>query len=148
VSWAELLEAAEAARAAAAGVDRRTASLPIAGVGWATVEHERAQQELDTLLGSAGPWEPLGRDASLGARRWWRAGTTSGAAPFLVVLEPDTEGRLAASLARFGEGVAVVYLGSGPPAPGMLVRGGRAWGPHVVLLEPDEAGGRAPSTDG
>jgi hypothetical protein len=56
-----------------------------------------------------------------------------------VVLEPDTEGRLAASLARFGEGVAVIYLGDGPPGPGTLVRGGLPWGPHVILLGQHDA---------
>jgi hypothetical protein len=144
MSWAELLKVAEAIRAAAASLDGRAARLPIAGVGWTTVDHERAEEELDGLLGAAGPWVALERDAALGARGWWRAAVREGQPPFLVVLEPDTEGRLAASLARFGEGVAVVYLGSGgPPAgppsgpgPGTLVRGGPAWGPHAVILRP------------
>ena len=136
MSWAVLLEAAAAARSAAAGLDGRVATLPIAGVGWATVEHERAERELDELLGSAGEWIPGERDPALGARAWWRKGAPGRAQPFLAVLEPETEGRLAASLARFGEGVAVVYLGSGRPGPGTLVRGGPAWGPHAVVLQP------------
>ena len=140
MSWAVLLEAAAAARSAAAGLDGRLATLPIAGVGWATVEHERAERELDELLGSAGEWIPAERDPALGARAWWREDPLKGEGPLLVVLEPETEGRLAASLARFGEGVAVVYLGSGRRGPGTLVRGGPAWGPHAVVLQPRARG--------
>lgn len=135
MSWAVLLEAAEAIRSAAAELDGRVARLPIAGIGWATVDHERAEREFDELLGSAGPWQPVERDAGLGAQGWWRAGAGGGAEPVLVVLEPDTEGRLAASLVRFGEGVAVVYLGAGRPRPGTLARGAPAWGPHAILLD-------------
>jgi hypothetical protein len=134
MSWAMLLEAAEAIRAAAVARDGRVESLPIAGVGWATVDHERAERELDALLGAIGPWAPVERDPVLGARGRLRAAEGSEEQPFLVVLEPDTEGRLAASLARFGEGVAVVYLGGGGPGPGTLVRGGPAWGPHAIVL--------------
>ena len=143
MSWAELLEAAEAARNAATSLGARAATLPIAGVGWATVEHERAQRELDALLGPTGPWIAADRDAALGARGWRRA-ASRGQPPFLMILEPDTEGRLAASLARFGEGVAVVYLGMatplGGPGSGTLIRSGPAWGPHAVLLEPLDSG--------
>ena len=79
--------------------------------------------------------------------------------PSLVLLEPNTEGRLAASLARFGQEPVVSYMGSvvpaddvvsaaatagirlSPPAPGplgmsRLVLGGPAWGPHLILVEP------------
>jgi hypothetical protein len=147
MSWAILLEAADAVRAAAAARDARAAGLPLAGIGWATVEHERAIRELDALLaadrapgvdGGPGPphrpWTAIGRDSVLGAQGWVRDPGAEGERPALVVLEPDTEGRLAASLARFGEGVAVAYLGDGPPGPGALARGGAAWGPHAVLL--------------
>jgi hypothetical protein len=152
MSWTVLLEAAEAIRATAAARDPRVAGLPVAAIGWATVEHERAMGELDPVLleaGRGGAWTPIERDPALGAQRWQRGVGTAGAErgrPALVVLEPDTEGRLAASLARFGEGVAVVYLGAGSPRPagalaGALVGGGPAWGPHAVVLGQPEGPG-------
>ena len=68
----------------------------------------------------------------------------------VVLLEPDTEGLLAASLARFGEGFAIAWFASDPPAAmgrrgavgatplgrGRLVAGGARWGPHAIVLEP------------
>jgi hypothetical protein len=78
--------------------------------------------------------------------------------PSLVLLEPNTEGRLAASLARYGQEPVVSYMSSVVPAddvvgsaatagirlsrptPGplgmsRLVLGGPAWGPHLILVE-------------
>ena len=131
-----LLTAAVVIRTGAAEAEPSLAALPIAAIGWATVDHERAMAELDGALGAAAePWRPLTRDAALGASA--RARSMGAHAPQLVVLEPDTEGKLAASLVRFGEGVAVVYLGSSSPDRGLegrMVRGGPAWGPHVVVL--------------
>ena len=144
MSWAVLLEAAEAVRADVANREPEVAGLRLAAIGWATVEHARAERELDELLAPEEPataggaqgasWAALPRDTSLGARAWLRLRSDPGKAPALVVLEPDTEGRLAASLARFGEGVAVIYLGDGRPGPGTLVRGGAPWGPHAIVL--------------
>ena len=139
MSWHELTASAERIRSTAVEADPRLASLPLAGVGWATVEHVRAIDELDLALGGGPPpagsapgrWTLLARDDALGARAWLRAPVPG--RPALVVLEPDTEGRLAASLARFGEGIAVVYLGADMVEPGRLVRGGPAWGPHVIV---------------
>ena len=71
-----------------------------------------------------------------------------------VLLEPDTEGRLAASLARHGEGFTAIWFGRragapddlpegfGPPAdgplgPARLLLGGPPWGLNVLLLEAD-----------
>jgi len=78
-------------------------------------------------------------------------GPVAAASPLLVVLEPDTEGRLAASLARHGEGVAAIYVTTRPgavlvagafgiPAGGPLGRGRRlARGgigePSIVVLD-------------
>jgi len=69
----------------------------------------------------------------------------------LLLMEPDTEGRLAAFLARHGEGLAAVYLagsglavaraGSGRPGltalgrSGRLLAGGRPGDPGIVLLD-------------
>ena len=148
---ANLVAAAESIRSAAATRDPWLAELPVAGIGWATVELDRAARELS----GAGPFSPAARDASLGAsaRRspLRQSGSLEPAHPAIVLLEPDTEGLLAAALARFGEGVLAVYLGpldradvddtprlgpprSGPLGPARLVIGRPAWGPHVFVL--------------
>jgi hypothetical protein len=147
----DLLATAESRRTEAAVRDPWLADLPVAGIGWATVELDRAAGE----LAGVGPFSPASRDASLGAsaRRspLGKAAPSATALPAIVLLEPDTEGLLAAALARFGEGVLVVYLGPldradvddtphlGPPRPGpigpaRLVIGRPAWGPHVLVL--------------
>ncbi len=137
MSWDAIVAAAEEIRDAGVIADPSLGDLPLAGLGWATVEAERAFVELDSLFTSAHArpsWTPVDRDPVLGARAWLRATAGSPGSPWLVLLEPDTEGRIAAALARFGEGVAVIYLGEGSVRPGRLVRGAPAWGPHVVIL--------------
>jgi hypothetical protein len=56
----------------------------------------------------------LGNDGILGAR------VAVGGDPQLVLLEPMTEGRLAAALARHGEGPAALYLGVEPAALALI----------------------------
>ena len=144
--WSTLIAAGEAIRAAASVRDPWLADLPIAGLGWATVELDRAARELAPFA----PFSEVARDATLGAfARRTPLGDRS--RPALVLLEPDTEGLLAAALARFGEGVRVVYLGAldradvedtprlgpsrpGPLGPARLVIGRAAWGPHALVL--------------
>lgn len=139
MTWADLIGAAERIRADAVAADPGLTDLPLAGIGWATVEGERAICELDVLLADdvaeadPGSWTVLDRDTTFGARVWRRQTHGPSARPVVFVFEPDTEGRLAASLARFGEGVAVIYLGDTSLGPGRLVRGAKPWGPHVVL---------------
>ncbi len=106
----------------------------LAAVGWATVDGERAIAGLTgTEFRVADP------DALLGARTW-RADIGATA---LLVLEPVTEGRLAAALARRGEGIVALYLATpGPPGgltgqtglgvPGRLLPHDRPWGPFVI----------------
>jgi len=122
----------------------------IIAIGWATVEIERAEMELEAAIGDRGSWAEAPRDALLGARAAVY-GPVAAASPLLVVLEPDTEGRLAASLARHGEGVAAIYVTTrqgavlvagafGIPAGGPLGRGRRlARGgigePSIVVLD-------------
>jgi hypothetical protein len=143
---AELEAVALAIRADAAARDPWLAELPVVGVGWATVDLERAIGELAAL----GPFTAVTRDATLGAAaRRAQAAQPRGAA--VLVLEPDTEGLLAASVARFGEGVLVAWLGpleradiddtpmlgpsrAGPLGPARLVIGRPAWGPHAFVL--------------
>ena len=128
--------------------------------GWATVELDRAEVEREAGTGGhAGDRERSNAtrlvgeapdDDLLGARCRL---LTVGDRPVEILLEPNTEGRLAASLARFGEGHVAVYLlvdprdvdraraagnvlsaeGRGPFGPERLVVAGPRWGPHVVL---------------
>lgn len=107
------------------------------GVGWATVDLERAVAELAAVRPGLGPPMPLPDDRLLGARAVGLG--------VLVLLEPAREGRLAASLARHGEGPAVLYLAAAvggaataadtPFGPGVLLAG-PATGPHVVCCVP------------
>jgi hypothetical protein len=134
--------------------------LRLAGIGWATVELERAAEELTTSFRRAGMpeprWSPGVRDDLLGSTSWvshepWPAEGLE-RPPAIVLLEPDTEGRLAATLARFDEGVAAAYLApepgvsrvdatrlgrpaAGPLGSSRLVLARPAWGPNVVVLD-------------
>jgi len=132
--------------------------LILVGVGWATVELDRAEAELDPWLeprvgqGRMDAEEPL-----LGGRARLRS---SGGLPAgtMVLLEPTTEGRLAAALARDGEGPCALYLAPreglaawrraararhvitgpaqpGPLGPATLLPGGRAAGPHLIVVD-------------
>ena len=115
----------------------------LVAVGWATVELDRAEADLRVDLVTA--FEPANRDALLGAsvRR------SKGTEPEVLLLEPDTEGRMAGALARHGEGPIALYLrveahaprpadvvtrpGTGPLGPERLVLGDSPWGPFVLL---------------
>jgi hypothetical protein len=75
-------------------------------VGWATVERYRAERELGkskTAAATPDLEEPL-----LGAR--------ARLIGELLLLEPSTEGPLAAALARHGEGPLALYLVAAPEA--------------------------------
>jgi hypothetical protein len=132
-------------------------------VGWATVELERATAELAGALGIApGRFVPAPASTVLGARCLVATDAFPGGLS-LAILEPATEGRLAATLARLGEGPAAVWLappavgssvtragggacdraapilsvaGEGPFGPERLVAGGPVHGPHRLRLEP------------
>lgn len=105
---------------------------PVA-VGWATVESERAEVELDRALGATiGPFEDAPDDTLLGAR-CRRA--TGGPASFLIILEPSMEGRLAGSLARLGEGpIAVWFALASVPADGTTRQADGPLGPERLVL--------------
>ena len=83
--------------------------------GWATVDLDRAAGSLAGLLAPGSRFADASRSAILGARcRVGRAIRDDGAgADWIVLLEPDTEGRLAAHLARHDEGWAVVWEANG-----------------------------------
>jgi hypothetical protein len=88
----------------------------LAARGWATVDLERAERDLGPLLADDAGFVDAPRSTLLGARcRTGRARPDDPAgAAWIVVLEPDTEGRLAAFLARHGEGWAVRWFEATP----------------------------------
>lgn len=140
-------------------LDRRLGHVPIA-LGWATVDLDRMERSFaDAYPGSVTSTTELGVDSLLGAycRLVW-PGIVG--VPALVLLEPSTEGRLAASLARHGEGPMAVWLENpqdgavatpeptatprwsveapGPFGSEVLLLDGQIHGPHrlVVLAGP------------
>ena len=139
-----------------------TRPLRLVGIGWATVELDRAEDELGMWLGD-GAGEPGGvgvppeaSDPHLGAfSRVRSAGGLPGDS--FVLLEPRTEGRLAASLARDSEGPCALYLRpavglgawsaaarergvrlsarrAGPLGMEVLLVGGPIAGPHLLVV--------------
>jgi hypothetical protein len=150
---------------AGAGVSNAaTPAMSLAGVGWATVELDRAEAELDPWLGLAVvPGDVT--EPHLGART--RTRRSMGLPGRLVVLaEPVTEGRVAASLARDGEGPCALYLEpadgleawlqaavlrgvpvsavrSGPLGPSVII-GGVPSGPHLVVVAGPGVASRVP----
>ncbi len=109
------------------------------GVGWATVDAERALPEVAATLGmDARAFRSATADDTLGAAvRIARSGSLA-----VVVLEPVTEGRAAAALARNGEGPCAIYVATssaaatepGPLGPAILVMADRRSGPFVVAV--------------
>jgi hypothetical protein len=135
----------------ALAVAPQLAGHPIVALGWATVDIDAVRRRIEADAGF-GAFTPAPRDMHLGARAVvHRPGEDSGE-PIEVLLEPDTEGRLAASLARHGEGFAAIWFGprpgtpedpppgfgglaGGPLGPARLLLGGPPWGLSVLLLE-------------
>jgi len=127
---------------------------PIA-VGWATVELERAVEELQDRLVPGTAFRPAPDSELLGARGLVGdlASPIDGAMR-LVLLEPTTEGRLAATLARHGEGWCATWLDGADPdvatalttaRPGpfgleRLAGGGAIAGPHRLVVTPATIG--------
>ncbi len=166
-----LLAAAHQVRTDAGARDPWLMGVPIVGIGWATIELERAAEDLDAAFDRAGmpkpAWTPTSRDDLLGAtawasREWWPTWGDDDP-PAIVLLEPDTEGRLAATLARSGEGVAAIYvaprpsdppgridparLGRSTPGPlgsGRLLLARPTWGPNVIVLDRPVPAARQP----
>lgn len=122
--------------------------------GWATVELDRAADEVATALASLGPAVPeaVPPDELLGARARFLRFTGD---KDILLLEPSTEGLLAASLARFGEGSVALYFLVGPDGPAAARAAGFAlsasgagplgrqrrvivgprWGPHLLVVD-------------
>ncbi len=127
--------------------------------GWATVELDRAEATLAALSGLQAVPADVPPDAHLGARARTLGRPDGFASPAhaLILLEPSTEGLLAAALARYGEGYVALYLlvdagaadrlqgagfaltheRAGPLGPQRLVRPSGRAGPFVVLVTPN-----------
>lgn len=139
------------------GSDDTDGDLCVLGLGWATVDTQRAATEFVKALDLPATATSVDRDRLVGAyaHQLLDARFPGGR---LVILEPSTESRLAASLARDGEGPAVLYLGafdgldawiahartlgvvlsrpeSGPLGRSVLILGGAPSGPHLVVAD-------------
>jgi hypothetical protein len=140
-------------RAVAIELAPELAGLATVAIGWATVDIEAVVKALEGD-GEAATFEPASRDACLGARAVVHRPAAGVAEPIQVLLEPDTESRLAASLARHGEGfVAIWFVGAagaglpealgarlgapsdGPLGPERPLLGAAPTGPHVFVLQ-------------
>lgn len=112
----------------------------LAALGWATVDAERLAVTLGKALTGEGHAEPALGAIGFRVESAWLP---------LVLLEPATEGRLAATLARLGEGPVALYLEgiepgdgatplghTGTGREGRLLRPGRPSGPFIVALQP------------
>lgn len=120
----------------------------VVGRGWATVDLERAAAELADRLAPGAGFEVAARSALLGARCLrGRARSDGVIGGWIVLLEPDTEGRLAGYLARFGEGWAATWTvpadvtgdqrlrwAGGPLGDERLVEATATAGPFRLLL--------------
>ena len=128
---------------------RTEGRVALVAVGIATVDTERYASDAGWTL------VPLPPDRILGAF----AGSVSDQP--LVLLEPNTEGRLVASLVRLAEGPCAIYIrpvGSsletvrtsiaagggtataiapGPFGPEIALAGRPAWGPHLLIVSSD-----------
>lgn len=127
------------------------------GLGWATVELDRAARELGAAFSvPAARFVPAVTSESLGASARIATGALPGG-PAIVLLEPSTEGRLAASLARYGEGPVAIWVAvsdvptavdairetgvpvsvehDGPIGKERLLLDGGIHGPHRLIVE-------------
>lgn len=155
----EALNGAEAIASALAIIERISGRGARRISGWATVELDRAERDVAARFASLGQTRArdVPDDALLGAR--CRLVTFQPAERELLLLEPATEGRIAASLARFGEGPVVVYVlappsslrnvlrdlrdaglvlsgeGAGPFGRQRLVAGSPPWGAHLCVAQ-------------
>jgi hypothetical protein len=109
--------------------------------GWATVELDRAAVELAPLLAPGASFAPAPDCIHLGAT--CRVGRLAAPDPdvgatHVILLEPYTEGRMAVTLARHGEGWCATWTeedvtDAGPDTPVSAVRDG-PFGPERIVL--------------
>ncbi|MES2210984.1 MAG: hypothetical protein V4515_12510 [Chloroflexota bacterium] len=134
----------------------RAAAAPLREVpGWATIDLDRAQTALSSTLGRPLSVSEAADDLLGASARHLRLADGQE----VVLLEPSTEGRLAAALARHGEGIQVLYLlvgadglrlardagfaltdrRPGPFGSERLILGGPRWGPFLILAGRDSS---------
>jgi hypothetical protein len=95
--------------ATARTTDGHDRAMRLVAIGWATVELDRAQAQLSRALDVDGNvFRRAADSAALGASCRVAEGLLDGVD--LAVVEPSTEGRLAAHLARHGEGPTIAWL--------------------------------------
>jgi hypothetical protein len=139
------------------GGEESDGDLCVLGLGWATVDTERSATEFVRALDLPGTATSVDRDRLVGAYAHQLVDERFPGGR-LLILEPSTEGRLAATLARDGEGPAVLYLGAfdgldawiahartmgvvisraedGPLGRSVLILGGAPSGPHLVVAD-------------
>jgi hypothetical protein len=102
-----------------------------AAVGWATVDIDRLERDLRVAGILEGQAADIGAIDVLGATARRIDGSAFGVP--VLLLEPVTEGRLAAGLARHAEGPCAVLLGTGEDGPPILVAGSPPTGPHLLV---------------
>ena len=101
----------------------------LVAVGWATVETDRAIGELADALGiAATSFRAAPPSTALGASCLVLDMPLPGLDVALAVLEPATEGRLAAALARWDEGPLVAWYAAAETEPGAGGAAGAAAG--------------------
>ena len=118
----------------------------VVAAGWATVELDRAARELAHLLAAGAVFGDAASSVILGAR--CRSGPAAVPGLWIALLEPDTEGPLAGTLARSGEGWAATWTlagasalrerssaRAGPFGAERLLLGGPLSGPYRFLVE-------------
>ena len=89
----------------------------LVAIGWATVETDRAIAELaDALATDGSAFAAAPGSTVLGSYVLVADGLLDGAVS-LAVVEPSAEGRLAAHLARHGEGPTIAWLAEPGPDP-------------------------------
>jgi hypothetical protein len=112
--------------------------------GWATVDLDRAATEMRGSVAPGAAFEEVARSEQLGATCRRARGVD---VDWIVLLEPDTEGRLAGFLARHGEGWAATWERSedlvvessgrsadGPFGPEALAAGQSIGGPYLLIV--------------
>lgn len=139
--------------------------LDLLAVGWATVDTERFLADH-----GGGRLERKAADPHLGAFVARVRGPFGG--PDALLLEPNTEGRLSATLVRHGEGPAALYFAAGtaglaavaaavrtagglptivaegPLGPSILLIGGPMTGPHLLVVHASSDPGDDPAAPG
>jgi hypothetical protein len=132
-----LLEPVPDGEEALGGTKAPADGLALHGLGWGTVELDRAEDELSMWLGPRVPGDDVEDEPLLARARLHEGGGLPGT--WTALLEPSSEGRVAAALARDGEGPIAIYL---RPAAGLdaWIVGAQARGTTIGARRPGPFG--------